>query len=106
MPLFTPGCVPTTSRPATGCCCLGAGSVSGPLEGFTQGPAPRICTGCALTLVNDRVCGTLDSAGLNWFSALKSSSRVEGWMALNPIPVTGTTKVGLLSALIGLVTAN
>ena len=54
-------------------------------------------------LVNDTDLGGLASLTA---SAPKSSSGVDGTIALNPIPVIGTANAVLLSALTGLLTVN
>src|SRR4029077_9422461 len=96
----------TTCRPATGLVSIkGCGSVLWPLVGglFKQGALPRICTGFALWLVKDSNWGRLDSDSA---SAPKSSSGVEGVIALRPVPVMGTAKFVSLSALEGLITVS
>src|SRR5580700_1186821 len=90
-----------TCRPATGLPIVnGRGSILWlDADVFKQGALPRICTGCPLLLVNDSNCGRLASESA---SAPKSSSEVEGTTALAPIPMMGTAKEVLLSALVGL----
>lgn len=53
--------------------------------------------------MNDRVCGELVSLNA---SAPKSSSGVEGTMALSPVPVIGKANALRLSALVGLLTIS
>jgi len=52
-----------------------------------------------LLLVKESDCGGLTSFNVE-SSAPKSSSGVEGWIALIPNPEMGTAKVGLLSGLV------
>ena|ERR1700676_5394277 len=93
----------TTCRPLTGLfTCSGYGRTLGPVaEAFKQGALFSIWTEELLWLVNDNDCGRLDSETA---SAPKSSSAVDGIMALSPMPVMGTANVVLLSALAGLLT--
>src|SRR5579859_2508120 len=83
----------------------GRGSVRTPIVGFMQGAlsAGRICTGLAPWLVKVRTWGRLASLTA---SAPKSSWGVEGTIALKAVPVMGTAKAVLLSALAGLLTVN
>src|SRR5579872_314623 len=95
----------STCRPETSPGPSGRASVNIPCAGFTQGVlnAGRICTGFAPWLKNERFCGVLLSPTA---SAPKSSSGVEGIIALNPIPLSGMANEVLLSELTGLTTVS